>query len=354
MSENINPLMDFARVISCSVKLPTNGVWYNDGNIGFNNIGEVDIKPMLPKDELLMSNPETLITGETINQVIKSCCPSVSDASSLYYPDVNALLLGIHKATYGDEMTINGVCPKCLEKKQKMINELVIEKSKKKVEEKIIAGGKDEITTDELNAIEEESKLEIGKKIDQMEIDNEIRTKVQSRVFSIEYILAQMTFLPSEKIIESENGLKIYLAPYKCKEKVHFTVKNIHTQKTLQSMYNKLKSIDEESVEQREMMTKEINEAYETLTQDAISIVSTGIEKIVIPSGFVVTDKNHIEEFLKNSDIHTVKKISDIINELTEIGVPSSLPFKCECCGYEWKELFHGYNPSDFFGNRSW
>jgi hypothetical protein len=119
-------------------------------------------------------------------------------------------------------------------------------------------------------------------------------------------------------------------------------------------MYNKLKSIDEESVEQREMMTKEINEAYETLTQDAISIVSTGIEKIVIPSGFVVTDKNHIEEFLKNSDIHTVKKISDIINELTEIGVPSSLPFKCDCCGYEWKELFHGYNPSDFFGNRSW
>lgn len=354
MSENINPLMEFARVISCSIKIPSNGVWYDDNVIKFNNIGEVDIKPMLPKDELLMSNPETLITGETINQVIKSCCPTISDPSVLYYPDVNALLLGIHKATYGNDITVNGICPKCSEKRQGMINELVIEKSKKKVEEKILAGGEDALTPEELTAIEEESKLEIGKKIDQMETDNEIRTRIQSKVFSIDGILSQMTFLPSEKVIESENGLKIYLAPYQSKEKVRFTVKNIHTQKTLQSMYSKLKSLDEENIEQREMMTNEINEAYSEMTKDAITIVASGIEKIIIPSGLVVTDKNHIEEFLKNSDIHTVKKISDIVNELTELGVPSLLPFTCECCGHEWKELFHGYNPSDFFGNRSW
>ena len=349
MSENINPLMDFARVISCSIKIPTNGVWYKDENIGFNNIGEVDIKPMLPRDELLMSNPETLITGETINQVIKSCCPSIKDPSVLYYPDVNALLLGIHKATYGDEIKINGVCPNCINKKQKMISDLVIKKSNAMIDEKKV----DELSVEELSKIEEESKEEVGHKLDELETKNEIRTRPQTQAFSIDWILSQMSFLPSEKVIDSANGLKIYLTPYTCKEKVKFTIKNIHSQKILQNMYKSIKDIDEDNVEDHENLTKEINKAYGDLTLEAISIVSSGIQKIVIPSGLEVTESEYIEEFLKHSDINTVKQISKIIDELTSIGVPQDLPFKCECCGHEWKELFHGYNPSDFFGNRS-
>lgn len=351
MSENINPLMDFARVISCSIKIPTNGVWYKDGNIEFNNIGEVDIKPMLPKDELLMSNPETLISGETINSVIKSCCPSIKDPSVLYYPDANALLLGIHKATYGDEMTINGVCPKCLEKRQNMLNDLILSKSQKKMDE---TSGKTELSEDELKAIKEESISEIASKIDKMETNNEIRTRYQQKTFSIQWILNQMTFLPSEKIIESSNDLKIYVAPYKCKDKVRFTVKNIQSQKLLQNVYSKIQTLDENNAEQRESMTSEINKMYEDLAEDAVSIVSSGIEKIITPNGFVVTDKKHIEEFFMNSDIQTVKIISDVIDKLTQMGVPIDLPFTCECCGHEWREIFHGYNPSDFFGNRSW
>ena len=105
MTQDFNPLMDFARKIECSVKIPTNGNWYNDDVLEFNAINEVDIQPMLPVDELNIVNPELLISGKALLDVIKSCCPSVKKVEELFYPDVNSLLLGIKKATYGKEHT---------------------------------------------------------------------------------------------------------------------------------------------------------------------------------------------------------------------------------------------------------
>lgn len=113
----LNPLMDFARKVECSVKIPSQGLMYDEDMIEFNAIGEVDIMPMLPNDELSIVNPESLISGDAIIGLIKSCCPSIKRPEELYYPDVNSLLLGIRKATYGSELIQSGVCPECWKKK---------------------------------------------------------------------------------------------------------------------------------------------------------------------------------------------------------------------------------------------
>ena len=353
MMENVNPLLDFARTIECSIKIPTNGSWYDDDNITFNSIGEVDIKPMLPRDELLMTNPETLISGETIIQVIKSCCPGISKPEDLYYPDVNALLLGIHKATYGDEIKINGICPKCVEKKNDSYYDILKEKSQKFLEKKIKDGKGDKITQEEYEILEKESNIENTEKFLKLEEENKVKTSIQSQNVSIEWIMSKMKFLPSEKMIESANGLKIYLTPYKCKDKTKFTVNNIHSHKTLQNMYKKLENFNEEDVKEREELMSDINMIYTELTNKSIEIISTAISKIIIPSGYSVDNYEHIKEFLLNSDSNSVKEISNVIEELTSTGIPAKIPFICDCCKHEWEEIFHGYNPSDFFGNRS-
>lgn len=353
MVENVNPLMDFARVIECSTKLPTNGSWYNDDDIMFNSIGEVDIKPMLPRDEMLMANPETLISGESIVQVIKSCCPSIKNPENLYYPDVNALLLGIKRATYGDDIDVYGICPKCLEKRSDSYNEILKNKTNEFLEKKVKDGGDNSLTTEEYEKIENDSKLENDNKFMKLEENGEVNVSAQKKTFSIDWILNTMKFLPSEKIIESENGLKIYLTPYKCKDKTKFSVKNIHSQKVLQNLYNKIKDLNDDDIDEQNKLSKEINETYTLLTHDAIEIMSSAISKIITPNNIIVDNPEHIREFLVNSDVNSVHQISNIVDELTNIGVRDTLPFKCECCGYEWEEPFHGYNPSDFFGNRS-
>ena len=353
MSENINPLLDFARVVECSVKLPSNGSWYDDDNITFNSIGEVDIKAMLPRDELLMSNPETLISGETVIQVIRSCCPGIKRPEDLYYPDVNALLLGIHKATYGNEIKVNGFCPACDDKKMDNYNELLQKNIKIEIDEKIKNGKIGELTQKELELIEEKTETENDINTQKLEEENEIMTSIQTNIFDIDWILSKMSFLPNEKIIESDNGLKIYLTPYKCKDKIYFTVKNIHDKKHMNNLYDKMKDLNNEDVKQQEELSQEIAKSYDEILKETMEILSRCISKIVIPSGIVVDNKEHIKEFVLNSDVEIIKHISSIVDELTECGIPSVLPFKCQCCGHEWEEKFHGYNPSDFFGNRS-
>ena len=74
---------------------------------------EVAIFPMTAKDEIMMKNPDALLNGEAVLQVIKSCVPSVLEPRELTNIDVDALLMGIQSATYGDEMEVSTKCQHC-------------------------------------------------------------------------------------------------------------------------------------------------------------------------------------------------------------------------------------------------
>jgi hypothetical protein len=58
-----NPLLDFARKVELSIKLPSNGNWYEEGTIDYTLGGEVEVYPMLPKDELALMNPASIPTS---------------------------------------------------------------------------------------------------------------------------------------------------------------------------------------------------------------------------------------------------------------------------------------------------
>lgn len=114
-----NPLSDYFRKPETTVVLPA-GKWYAFGDIEFVNGNEVPVYSMLPAEEIMMINPEALVSGVAIIEILKSCCPSVKNPSKLFYPDVNALLLGIHRATYGSKITQGSYCPHCIETKTKL------------------------------------------------------------------------------------------------------------------------------------------------------------------------------------------------------------------------------------------
>ncbi len=75
--------------------------------------GELPIFAMTAKDELLMKNPDALLNGEAVVQVIKSCVPNVKNASKMLSADVDTLLVAIQGATFGDDLEVTGTCDKC-------------------------------------------------------------------------------------------------------------------------------------------------------------------------------------------------------------------------------------------------
>lgn len=107
-----NPLQKYYRQPKIFMALPSKGLFYPSGSLqgDYNN---VPIFGMTGMDEIIFKTPDALFNGEATTKVIESCCPYIKDASSMPSTDVDALLVGIRIATYGNEMELVHTCPNC-------------------------------------------------------------------------------------------------------------------------------------------------------------------------------------------------------------------------------------------------
>jgi hypothetical protein len=116
MTNKQNPLAAHFRQPKLYMKLPSGGLFNKSDELDFPESQEVAIFPMTAKDEILMKNPDALLNGEAVLQIIKSCVPSVLEPMELTNIDVDAILMGIQSATYGDEMEVTTKCETCEDK----------------------------------------------------------------------------------------------------------------------------------------------------------------------------------------------------------------------------------------------
>lgn len=114
MSNTHNPLASFYRTPKLYTRIPSQGKFYSDDVVEFpSETGELPVFAMTAKDEMIMKNPDALLNGEAVAQVIRSCVPSVKKPREMISNDVDTLLLAIQSATNGDDVDINTTCPKC-------------------------------------------------------------------------------------------------------------------------------------------------------------------------------------------------------------------------------------------------
>jgi hypothetical protein len=110
MTQTNNPLGQYFRKPGLNVKLPSGGQFYkNPPKISVD--GEIAVYPMTAKDELLVKNADSLLNGDALVNLIRSCVPDIVDPKEMPNPDVDAILLAIRKATYGDSLEVTTTCP---------------------------------------------------------------------------------------------------------------------------------------------------------------------------------------------------------------------------------------------------
>lgn len=108
-----NPLKQYFRQFKMYTKLPSGTTYYPPNSVTFTETGEVGIMPMTGKDELILKNPDALLNGEALIEVLKSCVPAVSDPRILLSNDIDALITAIRYATYNDALETEIKCPSC-------------------------------------------------------------------------------------------------------------------------------------------------------------------------------------------------------------------------------------------------
>jgi len=110
-----NPLQGYYRQPKLYIKLPSQGKFYPEGALDVSENGDYAIYAMTAKDELLMKTPDALLSGQGTVEVMQSCMPSLKNAWQMPTIDVDAVLMAIRIASYGETMDVTVDCPECKE-----------------------------------------------------------------------------------------------------------------------------------------------------------------------------------------------------------------------------------------------
>ena len=106
-----NPLRKYFRQPKVYITLPSRGNFYPEGVLNMPETGELPVFAMTAKDELIIKTPDALLNGQATVDVIKSCIPNITNPWLMPSVDLDACLVAIRIATYGEKLDITTKVP---------------------------------------------------------------------------------------------------------------------------------------------------------------------------------------------------------------------------------------------------
>lgn len=306
-----NPLQKYIQQPQLYVSLASNSALDKD-IVHATLTGEVPVRAMTSRDEVITRNPEALLSGDAIEKIINSCVPEIKNVRELPMIDIEILLLAIKKATYGDRMKVTSKCPKCSTEVTKtvLIHELL-----------------DSITKlPEINFVD-------------LSIAND----------SITVMLKPYTFTHCNQLSMNE---------FESKKRMAYLQSIFHAENSGASYKEKLKYVQEiEAITKTEMET-----IFDDMAKLSIELLCGSIIQINMKTGdgdnhviVPVTDKSHIREFIMNLDASNHKILRTKLEEMNNFGVDKKVSYICSgdkethTCDNIWDGEVYS-NPSSFFG----
>lgn len=77
IQSKVNPLLGYMRQPKIYIRLPSNGLFWEEGSIDIPENNEFPVYSMTAKDELTFKTPDALMNGQAIVDVIQSCMPNI-------------------------------------------------------------------------------------------------------------------------------------------------------------------------------------------------------------------------------------------------------------------------------------
>lgn len=273
MNTKGNPLQQFYRKETTYLHLPSKGQFYSEGVIEFLDNGELAVMPMTAADEITLKNPDALLSGKAIVDVITSCVRGVKKPKKLLACDIDALMIAIREASYGDEATMEIYCPS---------------------EE---CGAKNEFSLDLDLLLNDSEKLEESYEV----------------------------VLPGE--------LTVYVRPGTF-ETMNKQNKAAFESSKIQRTMNNATLSDEAAMQMLSHVFSTLTKLNFDVINDAIEkIVFTDGEGEVQ----TITNKKHISDFIQNIDKSSVDLIDTKLSEINKVGITKTLDAICSTCGHKWE-----------------
>jgi hypothetical protein len=120
--ETFNPLKKYFRQPKIFLSLPSKGNFYPPAAINMPENSELPVYALTAKDEMMMKTPDALLNGEATVEVIKSCVPNIIDPWQMPSIDLDAVMIAIRLASYGEKLTITTRVPVINEERDYELN----------------------------------------------------------------------------------------------------------------------------------------------------------------------------------------------------------------------------------------
>lgn len=246
-----NPLAGHFRSAKIYITLPSEGKYYPDDCLDMPESGELPVMPMTAKDELALKTPDALLSGQATVDLIQSCIPNIKNAWGMPSLDIDACLIAIRIASYGEHMNISATAPN--------------------------------------------TKTPVDYTVD--------LRQVLDRYSNSKFIDSYVT-----------QDLTVTIRPLSYKEFSKVSMQTFEEQRIF-SLVNNDKIDEDEKL-------KQFNTTFNKLRDITLGMVINSVVSIQVGDE-VVTDRNHIVEFLENTDKAFFKSLSDHIEkQKQEFTVP--------------------------------
>lgn len=111
MQSSSNPLKKYFRQPKLYLKLPSSGNFYPKDALDKTDTGEYPVFPMTARDEITLKTPDALLNGQSTVEIIQSCMPNIKRAWDIPTIDLDAILIAIRIATYGEKIDLEVTLP---------------------------------------------------------------------------------------------------------------------------------------------------------------------------------------------------------------------------------------------------
>ena len=278
-----NPLQGYYRTKDIYVKLPTQGKWMKSPP-KLTEDGEIGVRAMNVRDELLLNIPDALYNGQSIFELIESICPDITDASDMSLPDVDVVMLASRATSYEKSYPVEATCTHC-EKPQMF-----------EIDLQVVLGQVVPVT-------------------DQVEVEvDDLVVEMRPNTLSA---------VNANNIVTSETG------------------------RILQGIRADKQDISED-------LKNRYSENVQQIAAANLVLIADSIVKVTMPDGNIVSEPQHIIDWLSNSNRRTIQVLSGQQYKLNSNGIPRDFKFTCsmEECGKNFSSLVE-FNPSFFFTTQS-
>lgn len=286
----MNPLSKFTKIPNVYVKLSSNNVYKYSSDVMDITSSEIGVCARSARDEIMFNNPDGLMNGQAVVEVIKNNVPAIKNPNKLIVSDVEQLLIAIKVATKEEEYSVESDCPEC------------------------------------------------GK-------HGAFDRNLQSLLDNCNYI----TELPH--LILKDTGLIIRFRPLLWEERSKFSQDLFMCHKRGALLDSDTTSTDEEKIKEFSSIFESMTEVNFEMMVSGISSIETPSIKTDdgLQEGVLVTDSSHIREWLGQQPRNVLEMIRKELDSFNKIGVPHELPVECSDCQHQWELKGLVYDPSDFF-----